>query len=384
MVYLLVVALTILYYKRALKPFSDSLNELAKLAGSPKNYAIDDPKLLSLQVTEIKDTLDKHLALIEAEKHKLKTILDVMKTGVLVMDNKNVIHANKTVIDYFHLDNIQALELFINAHIKEDVALDIPNSFIKTIHQKDYLFDIVPYQSKWLQYGAIITVTDITDELKLEKTKKEFFQNASHELKSPLTVIKGNLEMITQGIIKDDINETLYKTIAEIDLMNALINQMLDVSLLESIETKQPQTYFIKDVIEQVVSNYDVKRLEKAITISLDLDDSTAFIEEKHLHMIITNLLDNAIKYNKKHGTIDIHLSHQKLMIKDSGLGIDKAEINRIYERFYRSSNESIKRISGSGLGLAIVKHIAQTYDIAIHLDSQLNKGTTFTLIFPK
>ncbi|NMA05746.1 MAG: HAMP domain-containing histidine kinase [Acholeplasmataceae bacterium] len=383
LIYILVVVGSIFYYKRALKPFTDSLNELAKLAGGPKNYAIDDPKLLSMQVNEIKETLNKNLDIIKDERNKLSTILNVMKTGVLVLDNDKVIHANKTVIDYFNLDSIVALELFMDSRLKGKIDYDISTSFIETINEKDYLFEVEPYKSTWLKKGLIISVIDITEEIKLEKTKKEFFQNASHELKSPLTIIKGNLELITEGI-SDNVEEILLKTISEIDSMNALINQMLDVSILESKEIKKPSSYLIKDFINSILDDYKVKIKEKKLHLKVSLDDSTALIEEKDLHMLLNNLIDNAIKYNKKMGSLIITLKNQKLIIKDTGLGINKAEINRIYERFYRGSDETIKKISGSGLGLAIVKHICQTYNIKITLNSIENQETQFTLIFPK
>lgn len=383
LIYILVVVGSVFYYKRALKPFTDSLNELAKLAGGPKNYAIDDPKLLSMQVNEIKETLNKNLDIIKDERNKLSTILNVMKTGVLVLDNDKVIHANKTVIDYFNLDSIVALELFMDSRLKGKIDYDISTSFIETINEKDYLFEVEPYKSTWLKKGLIISVIDITEEIKLEKTKKEFFQNASHELKSPLTIIKGNLELITEGI-SDNVEEILLKTISEIDSMNALINQMLDVSILESKEIKKPSSYLIKDFINSFLDDYKVKIKEKKLHLKVSLDDSTALIEEKDLHMLLNNLIDNAIKYNKKMGSLIITLKNQKLIIKDTGLGINKAEINRIYERFYRGSDETIKKISGSGLGLAIVKHICQTYNIKITLNSIENQETQFTLIFPK
>lgn len=239
-----------------------SLNNLATLAGSIVDYAIDDPKLLSLQVQEIKDTLDKHLSQWDDEKQKLQTILDVMKTGVLVLSNDTIVHANQRVIDYFELDSKVNLQLFITTFIKDKLKRE-PHSMIQTIHQKNYLFEVVPYQSPWLENGFIISVVDITDELRLEKTKKEFFQNASHELKSPLTIIKGNLELITEGIISDNINDTLLKTIQEIDHLNGLINQMLDVSILENKDHKENEAMVIKDILKPLLDNYQPKIYEK-------------------------------------------------------------------------------------------------------------------------
>ncbi len=382
LIYVLVVVGSVFYYKHALKPFTDSLNELAKIAGGPIDYAIDDPKLLSMQVNEIKETLNKHLEIIEDERTKLSTILDVMKTGVLVLDNNKVIHANKTVISYFNLDSLISLELFVNSKLKGKIDYDTSTSFIETINRKDYLFEVQPYKSVWLKKGLIISVIDITEEIKLEKTKKEFFQNASHELKSPLTIIKGNLELITEGI-SDNVNEILNKSISEIDSMNNLINQMLDVSILESKEIKKPSKFLIKDFVNNILNDYEVKIKEKDLHVKVTLDDSIALIEEKDLHMLLNNLIDNAIKYNKKKGKIIITLENQKLIIKDTGLGINKTEINRIYERFYRGSDETVKKISGSGLGLAIVKHICQTYNIKVTLHSIEDEETQFTLIFP-
>ena len=268
----------------------------------------------------------------------------MMKTGVLVLDNNKVIHANKTVISYFNLDSLISLELFVNSKLKGKIDYDTSTSFIETINRKDYLFEVQPYKSVWLKKGLIISVIDITEEIKLEKTKKEFFQNASHELKSPLTIIKGNLELITEGI-SDNVNEILNKSISEIDSMNNLINQMLDVSILESKEIKKPSKFLIKDFVNNILNDYEVKIKEKDLHVKVTLDDSIALIEEKDLHMLLNNLIDNAIKYNKKKGKIIITLENQKLIIKDTGLGINKTEINRIYERFYREAMKLLKRL---------------------------------------
>ncbi|MFA5720285.1 MAG: ATP-binding protein [Acholeplasmataceae bacterium] len=333
-----------------------------------------------MQVHEIKETLNKNLSKLDDEKQKLKTILDVMKTGVLVLDNDTIVHANQMVINYFELDNKTNLHFFVQTFIKDKLQ-KTNHSFIQTIHQKDYLFDVVPYHSKWLENGYIISVVDITEELRLEKTKKEFFQNASHELKSPLTIIKGNLELITEGIIVDNINETLIKTIKEIDTLNTLINQMLDVSLLENNASKQSKHLSIKTTIVSILDKYKPKIYEKKLTLNQNLDDSKAYMEKRHLEMLLNNLIDNAIKYNKESGLLDVTLHNQTLTIKDSGIGIKKDEMNRIYERFFRSSSIDVKKTSGSGLGLAIVKHIALTYDIDITLSSDAS-GTTFKLYF--
>lgn len=185
-----------------------------------------------------------------------------MKTGILVLSNDTIVHANQRVIDYFELDSKVNFQLFITTFIKDKLKRE-PHSMIQTIHQKNYLFEVVPYQSPWLENGFIISVVDITDELRLEKTKKEFFQNASHELKSPLTIIKGNLELITEGIISDNINDTLLKTIQEIDHLNGLINQMLDVSILENKDHKENEAMVIKDILKPLLDNYQPKIYEK-------------------------------------------------------------------------------------------------------------------------
>ncbi len=242
-----------------------------------------------------------------------------------------------------------------------------------------YLFD--SYEGK-----TIIRIADLTEEKSLLKMKREFFANASHELKSPLTTIIGYQQMIQQGIIvaKDEIKEATTKTVKEANRMNIILSDMLELSKLESSMHFDRTNELIAPIISEVIDSYNVMITNKNIKINFTPNDFTIYIFKDHLYTLLKNLLENAIKYNKNDGAIDIIVSKNSIEIKDYGIGISSDNIKHIFERFYRVSKDRSKENGGTGLGLAIVKHICQIYNFSISVNSTLGEYTSFIIDFKK
>lgn len=250
------------------------------------------------------------------------------------------------------------------------------------------------YQISPLQYqengknknGISILFYDITDQYQLQKAKQDFFANASHELKSPLTTIIGYQQMISEGIIdtNEEIIDASKRTLYEAKRMNQMVIDMLELSSLESEKIINNEVNNLKEVTQNIINSYTLKLEDKHINLSTSLSDLNVKIPQKDLIHLISNLIDNAIKYNIEKGKIDININKDdnSFIIEDTGIGISKANQERVFERFYQVDKNRASD-QGTGLGLSIVKHICLKYNIKLKLDSKLNKGTSITLVFP-
>lgn len=228
---------------------------------------------------------------------------------------------------------------------------------------------------------------------RLEKEKKirqEFFSNASHELKTPITSIRGYVELLDQGLVRDEtVRKDFYSRILkETANMTNLINDILMISRLEAKEAEvhisavkmEPLLNEILESLEPIASEYQV-------SVHCELEPVEIEASAKQLRELIVNLVSNGIKYNHPGGNVWIHAKkiEQNLVISvsDDGYGIDTEHQDRIFERFYRIDKGRSKKMGGTGLGLSIVKHIVEYYGGTIRLESQLGKGSCFTVMIP-
>lgn len=234
-------------------------------------------------------------------------------------------------------------------------------------------------------------IHDNLEQLEKEKgIRQEFFANASHELKTPLTSIMGYTELLRTHAIQDpaQVDRCLDHVIKESRHMTQLINDILMISKLESEDYQVQFTHVkVKDVLKALIERFHVQIDSMNIDLTLDCEDIVVYANRNHIETIFENLISNAIKYNVYDGTIriDCHVKDQEMVfsVKDTGIGVSKADQERIFQRFYRVDKQRSKVISGTGLGLSIVKHLVQFYDGRIQLQSEEEKGTTITLFLP-
>lgn len=225
---------------------------------------------------------------------------------------------------------------------------------------------------------------------KLQSSRSEFTANVTHELKTPLTSIKGFTDMILSGIVKDPEDERRFITMigVEADRLIQLINDVLKLSELESVAISQPD-----EAAEILATANDVAELLRPtagdVTIAVSGTEQWANISPSRLRDVIINLVSNAVKYNVPGGSVTVTAERAEegmvcLRVKDTGIGIPEEDQPRVFERFYRVDKGRSKKAGGTGLGLAIVKHTTALYGGTIDLKSRLGEGTEITITLPE
>ena len=222
-----------------------------------------------------------------------------------------------------------------------------------------------------------------------DSLRREFTANVSHELKTPLTAISGTAEILQGGLVKpEDVPRFAGNIYRETQRLTTLVNDILELSRLE--ETSLPEE--TKPVNLLALSTEVVERLagqaaEKHVAVNVEGTPETVCGSRKILDEMIYNLCDNAIKYNRDGGSVTVSVTREAdsavLTVRDTGIGIPKDELPRIFERFYRVDKSHSKEIGGTGLGLSIVKHGAKYHNAAVTVDSEPSVGTTFGVRFP-
>ena len=232
--------------------------------------------------------------------------------------------------------------------------------------------------------GLVIMVIDETEKEKRDVLRREFTSNVSHELKTPLTSISGFAELIKNGLADEDtavrFSDNIYR---EAQRLITLVNDIIRLSQLDGGEIpydKEPVDLY--QVASEVVSRLTPVAEKSDITLTLSGKSCYVDGNRRILDEIISNLCDNAIKYNSPRGHAQVIISDRQLTVRDDGIGIPSDQQSRIFERFYRVDKSHSKEVGGTGLGLSIVKHGAIYHNAVIHIDSAPGKGTSISLEF--
>jgi two-component system phosphate regulon sensor histidine kinase PhoR len=242
--------------------------------------------------------------------------------------------------------------------------------------------------------GAVIVLNDVTDFRRLEDIRRDFVANVSHELKTPVTSIKGFVETLLDGAAKDaEDSERFLRIIAkQSDRLHAIIEDLLSLSKIEQSEDDEDivlEPAALRGVLESAVHNCESAAADKRIQIELDCPaDLTANINPLLLEQAVVNLIDNAIKYSEPERDVQVSTAAESdaivIHVADHGSGISSEHLPRVFERFYRVDRARSRKLGGTGLGLAIVKHIVQAHRGRVTADSTLGVGSTFTIRLPK
>ena len=238
--------------------------------------------------------------------------------------------------------------------------------------------------------ASIVILSDVTQEKAMAKQKSDFFANASHELKTPVTVMQGLSEILLE---KETIDEGSKKQIERIHKesmrLGSLISDMLKLSKLERGEEVEVaySNVNLKEVAEEVVAELSGEIAEKNLAVTIN-GAGVISAESKKIYELIENLCSNAVHYNKPNGKIDILITEDEetvsIKVSDTGIGIEKEHVPRLCERFYRVDKSHSKKTGGTGLGLAIVKHICVLYNAKLSIESDFGLGTSVTVSFHK
>lgn len=366
----------------------------------------DEIGQLSKAINYMTGRLHDALSQNEEEKEKLASILTNMSDGVVATDETGtVILMNRRASEMLEIEEelengIDILTLLqlpdeerstIKAGVMHSLLLenDLSNGdksinriTFSPIHRRD--IGII---------GTIAVLQDVTDQEKLETSRREFVANVSHELRTPLTTIKSYTEALEDGALQDpELGPRFVGVIQnETERMIRLVTDLLHLSRLDSKEALlRKQQTGVMDMLEDVADRFSFQMQQKDIrpTIFIENGIDTVWIDRDQIDQVLDNLISNAMKYTPGGGTIAIEarLSGDglaELSIEDTGVGIPKSDLNRIFERFYRVDKARSRNMGGTGLGLSIAREIVKAHGGSIGLQSELGKGTKITFTLP-
>ena len=360
------------------------------------------------EISLVYENIFEYVSQNKKEKDKIKFIIKNMNQGIVIVDEKlNVEIINNYAKKVFSNDSKELSYTNIDGIASKHVVEKVSECFEKKMNCFFDLYDngkekIYTYQMSYHSYKdenetnrtplVVIVITDVTNERNNDKLKQEFIANASHELKTPITSITGFSEILLMN--QDTYDEATKKYLKIINKesvrMTSIINDMLYLANLQEKE-KLPieiETIDIEELVSSVIIEFEQKIIKNNITVTNDVKD--IYIENNYdmLKHIVSNIIENAIKYNKENGSINISCKETKntikLIIEDSGVGMDSKNIDKIFNRFYREDESHNRKKSGSGLGLNIVKQISEIINAKITVDSIIDKGSTFTITLNK
>ena len=366
-------------------------------------YNNDEFKVLSETIDNTRLLILDNIKDLKIEKERIRYIINNINEGLIVLNNdNNVIMINDFVLKLLNIDKEEILNkyykyLMFPLKFEEYISSlsnvsnkDTTLSFEQVLsNNKIYEFNFIKTSSYLDQNSSIIiiVISDITKLKEMIKTKKEFFQNSSHELKSPLTSIIAYSEMIDNNLLtsKEELDNANKSILKNAKRMKELISNMLYLSSLENNSENYTILEYlnVNNVISKILEDNEYKIKEKNITLNLNLkDDVILYIDHNDLDTLLRNLIINAIQYDKNSGHIEIELNNDYFRIKDDGIGIKDSEKDEIFTRFKRSKEALQVNEEGTGLGLAIVKHVALKYHYKIEVNSKENEYSEFIVYF--
>jgi len=332
-------------------------------------------------------------------RRQLENFLDALPDAVLITDGGgNLVYSNEMSKELFDLDNFESQRMtFSSLIIGADTITTYHPGQGNTIHK-----EIKTGNGKYLKViendirdddrmlGKAYLVSNITSQKAQELKKNDFVTTASHELRSPLTLIHGYAKILQlTGNLNDQQDDYINNIIDGIEEMKELVRKLLDIGHLEGGDSLEITQFFASDLIKKVVENVDAQAKQKNIQVSFQRPELPLSIEadRTYLTLALRNLLENAIKFTKMGGEVAVSVRKNDadvvFAVKDNGIGIAPLDQGQLFEKFYRGRTQIEQEQSGSGLGLAIVKSIAERHGGKVSVDSQLGKGSTFFIQIP-
>ncbi len=372
------VVIGLLFGRRSSPPREPAANEEPQVDASVVDFS---PDLIGTTINEMREGLlviDSDMRVVasnRAARHLFSNIEDS-----IISRRLTELTRNPAIYDAF-LDAVRGKE---RAGVK-----------VETFGQNRRIFDlrVVPLRAAEPRgaSGAVGVFFDVTRLERLEVVRQEFLSNVSHELRTPLTSIMALAETLEAGAIDDSDHNRRFLSIIQKNAarMHRLIDDILELSAIEAGNVKvKPESVRLRPLVEDVVGSLSAAATARAITVrNLVAQDAEVFADPHRLMQMLTNLIDNAIKFNREGGTVSITQesgARDRIRVEDTGEGIPSHHIDRLFERFYRVDRARSRELGGTGLGLAIVKHLARAHSGEVIVESRFGEGTQFTIELPR
>ena len=376
-----------------------------RASGLEEYQADDELRPILRYIDKLMERLGGYIQSIKEERDKVSLILDCMDEGLILLDEKgNVLATNRAARALFGLpadgDEDGALLLTRSRRLREAIAeagekntsvvleVDALNDDARSLRL--FVSPVAGRQFEGENVGTSILITDVTDLKRAEGIRSEFTANVSHELKTPLTSIKGFTDMLSSGMVKDPEDQKRFLTMisVEVDRLTKLVDDILQVTELETVAAVLPgEQCSLTDVARDTAKFLEPVAQKADVTLSVSGEEVVGAIGADRFREVALNLMENAVKYNKSGGQVSVTLTREGnqavFTVADTGIGIPPDCQNRVFERFYRVDKGRSRAAGGTGLGLAIVKHIVALYGGQIKLVSTVGSGTTVTVYLP-
>ena len=392
------VILSVVLTKSLVKPMAEIKNSLIALNNgtfTPSTPSEKDPEINKMmsEINDIGAKLSDTITTVSEDNKKLDYILNNVSDGIVVITadgNIEVMNDNAKLVFGVKNDAISSNYTVLSANEKFISAVsDAVNERINKVFEfTTAAHDVYLTSIRCLDGGmTIIVLSDITAVKHGEEIRSEFFANASHELKTPLTAIKGFNDVIGMKSKDGDIKTLSAKIDKEVNRVVSLIDDMLNLSKLETTKTPIVEKVDLIAVAREAEESISALARDKNVNIEIS-GEGTVEMEKDHAYELVKNLMENAVRYNEDGGHVFVSVDEKTdkvtLKVKDDGIGIDEENQSRIFERFYRVNKSRSRETGGTGLGLSIVKHVAELYGAKLTLSSTLGAGTEITVSFKK
>ena len=318
-------------------------------------------------------------------------VLNALGEGVLVLKGSEVTFANR-----FLVENQLVREDWKGKHYYEAIKSLPFISIVGRALGKDSLSEEFQYFERFYRVVSrrieelfVFEVSDVSSVKKYEQSKREFVDNASHELKTPISVLRGIVETLLEEEEDQRKRHFLEKALRRIEQMQNLVEDLLTLTKLESGREKLNLSEFkLRELVEEVYDSLEQEFVKREVSFeNLVSEDFKMFADRQKLFLLLRNLIDNAVKYNKRGGKVWVRAkkegNKQILEVEDTGIGIPPEHVPFIFERFYRVDKGRSREMGGTGLGLSIVKHIVFLHGGEIMVHSKPGEGSRFSVIIP-
>jgi len=362
-----------------------------------ENRTYDEVAPLLSRIDSQNREIEKQMDELKQRQNEFETITALMKEGLVLIDRLGLILSinpaaakllkapeKSAGMDLLSLNRSSAMQ-----KVLEDVLQGRGASAELQMEGGIYEVHANPVYVKDEPAGAVLVILDATERVRAEQQRREFSANVSHELKSPLQTIMGAAELLQNHMVKEeDQSRFLGQIMSESERLLHLIDDIIRLSQLDENLEVETAPVSLHEEAEEALSTLRSEAQKHHVALHLDDGDAAVPGVQRMIYEIAYNLIDNAIRYNKDPGTVNIRIldgpTTAALAVEDTGIGIARDQQERIFERFYRVDKSHSRQSGGTGLGLSIVKHAAQQHHAAIQVDSTLGKGTTITVTFPK
>jgi two-component system sensor histidine kinase VicK len=387
---------------KPIKKINSSALELARGQYGIKTniYQKDEIGELSNSFDLLSLKLEYTIGKLFEEKTKLSNVITSMSEGILAMDNNlNIININQSALNLLSLKDIKSdinintilSELNIIEEFNSTISNNTKSSIVKEYSNKILNFSISPIKNNSNDViGGVILIQDISEKEKLEQMRKDFISNVSHEFRTPLTVIKGNLESVIDGMTKPEyITDTCITLLKETNRLERMVKDLLNLSKLESGKleidfNELDVNMLINDTMRSLKPLIDAKSID--LQLSLQNNLPPLFSDYDKLKQLFIIFLDNGIKFSQNKGKLKISTYADSenicIAIEDNGIGIPKDEIQYLGEKFFKADRARTSKADGTGLGLSIAKRLVKVLNGYFSIESELEKGTVITISF--